>query len=76
MVHDRAKWRRTARRAALVLIAAALPFACTDGPAVHAQSLMRTPNLNIQPRTPSINTTVRAPNLNTTIRTPSINPTV
>ena len=76
MVHDRAKWRRRARRAALALIAAALPFACPDGPAVHAQSLMRTPNLNIQPRTPSINTTVRAPSINTTMRAPSINSTV
>jgi subtilisin family serine protease len=54
------------RRAALVLSAAALLFAYPDIAAVHAQSVMRTPNLNIQPRIPTINPTV----------TPRIDPNV
>src|SRR5712675_615486 len=58
MVHDRANWRSKARRAALALTVAALPFACLDGAAVHAQSIMRSPNLNIQSRIPSINSAV------------------
>ena len=58
MVHDRANWRMKAQRAALALIIAALPFAYLDGPAVHAQSIMRSPNLNIGSRIPSINPTM------------------
>ena len=58
MVHDRANWRMKAQRAALALITAALPFAYLDGPAVHAQSIMRSPNLNIGSRIPSINPTM------------------
>ena len=57
MVHDRANWRMKTRRAALALTAAALPFACLGGSAVHAQSIMRSPNLNIGSRIPSINPT-------------------
>jgi subtilisin family serine protease len=52
MVHDPANWRMRARRAALAL--AALPFAYLDGAAVHAQSIMRSPSLNIESRVPSI----------------------
>src|SRR6266478_6533675 len=58
MVHHRANWRDKTRRAALALTVAALPFACLDGAAVHAQSIMRSPNLNIGSRIPSINSTV------------------
>src|SRR5260370_11560136 len=58
MVHDRANWRSKARRAALALTVAALLFACLDGASVYAQSIMRSPNLNIGSRIPSINSTV------------------
>src|ERR1700704_3086939 len=58
MVHDRANWRSKARRAALALTVAALPFACLDGASVYAQSILRSPNLNIGSRIPSINSTV------------------
>ncbi len=58
MVHDRANWRVKTRRAALALTVAALPFAYLGGSAVQAQSVMRSPNLNIQSRIPTINPTV------------------
>src|SRR6478735_1122895 len=58
MVHDCASWRMKTRRAALALAVAALPFAYFDGSAVHAQSIMRSPNLNIQSRIPTINPTI------------------
>ena len=58
MVHDRADWRSKARRAALALTVAALPFVCLDGASVYAQSTMRSPNLNIGSRIPSINSTM------------------
>jgi len=58
MVHDRANWRSKTRRAALALTVAALPLACLDGASVYAQSIMRSPNLNIGSRIPSINSTV------------------
>src|SRR5471032_427427 len=53
MIHDRANWRIKARHAALVLTAAALPFAFFDGSAVQAQSVMRSPSLNVGSRMPS-----------------------
>src|ERR1700686_2329260 len=56
MVHDCASWRMKTRRAAVAV--AALPFAFFGGSAVHAQSIMRSPNLNIQSRIPTINPTV------------------
>jgi len=55
-----------ARRAALVLTAVALPFAYLDGSAVQAQSIMRSPNLNIGTRSPSIGAAV-APRINPNI---------
>src|ERR1700687_2165436 len=58
MVHDPMNWRMKARRTALALTAAALPFAYFDGSAVQAQSIMRSPNINIGSRIPSINPTV------------------
>jgi hypothetical protein len=47
------------RRAALALTLAALPFAYLDGAAVHAQSIMRSPSLNIESRVPSISVAPR-----------------
>jgi subtilisin family serine protease len=52
MLHDRANWRMTARRAALAAVA--LLFSQFDGPAVHAQAFARPPAINIPARTPSI----------------------
>ena len=42
------------RRAVLLLTAAALPFASLDGSAVQAQSIMRSPSINIGSRIPTI----------------------
>jgi subtilisin family serine protease len=75
MVHDHVSWRIKARRAALALITAALPLAYPGGPAVHAQSIMRSPNLNIAPRMPSIDPTVSTridPNIARFQRTPRL----
>src|SRR6266404_7308328 len=58
MVYDRANWRVKARRAALALTVAALPFAYLGGSAVQSQSAMRSTNLNIQSRIPTITPTV------------------
>jgi subtilisin family serine protease len=58
MVHDRANWRMKTLRAATALSAVASLFAFLDAPALHAQSIMRTPNLNIESRVPTINPTV------------------
>src|SRR4029453_12093795 len=66
MVHDSPDWLMKTRRAALILSAAFLPLMAFAASAVHAQSLMRTPNLNVGARTPTINPTV----------TPRINPTI
>jgi subtilisin family serine protease len=63
MVHDAANWPMKARRAALALIAAALPVGVLGGSAVQAQSIMRSPNLNISSRIPSINTVRVDPNI-------------
>jgi hypothetical protein len=60
MVHERTDWRMKVRRAVLALSAAALSFACFDGAAVHAQSIMRSPNLNIGARMPSIDSNIGA----------------
>ena len=59
MVHDSANWLIGMRRTALALTAAALSLACAGIPAVHAQSVMRSPNFNVQSRMPTINPTVR-----------------
>jgi hypothetical protein len=53
MIHDRANWRSKMRCAALAATAACLALACLDGPEVRAQSIMRTPNLNIGSRVQS-----------------------
>ena len=63
MVRDPANWLTKTRRAVLALSVAALPFGYLDGATAHAQSIMRSPNLNIGARIPSINPTV-APRIN------------
>src|ERR1700737_5506466 len=55
MIHDRSNWRMKMRRAALALIATALPLSFLDGSAVRAQSIMRSPSLHIDSRIPTIN---------------------
>ncbi len=72
MIQDPANRLIGMRRTALALTAAALSFACAGIPAVQAQSVMRSPNLNIQSRMPTINPTV-APRINPVVgidRTP------
>ena len=66
MVHDRVNWRMRVQRAALVLSAAVLPLLAPGASAVHAQNMMRTPNLHIGSRVPSINPTV-GPRINPNI---------
>ena len=56
MIHDRANWRMTARRIALASVALAL--ISLNGSAVHAQSIMRSPSINVGARIPSINPTI------------------
>jgi subtilisin family serine protease len=58
MLDDRANWRMKTRRAAVLLTTAAALFASLDVSRLYAQSIMRTPNLNIGSRVPSINPTV------------------
>ena len=65
MVHDSANGRVRTRRTALALSAVLLPL-IAFGPSVHAQSFMRTPNLNVGARVPTITPTV----------TPRINPNI
>jgi hypothetical protein len=61
MLHDRAKPQSKARVATAALaLMAALPLACLDGAAVHAQSFMRSPSINIGARIPGIDPTVAA----------------
>lgn len=55
-------FRGIARRVAL-LAAAVAPLALSGPPAVHAQNMMRTPNLRLDTRLPTINPTV-APRVN------------
>ncbi len=63
MVRDPANWLTKMRPAVLALSVAALPLGYLDGATAHAQSIMRSPNLNIGARIPSINPTV-APRIN------------
>ena len=66
MVHDRESWRLRTLRAAGVLSAALLPLIVFGPSVLHAQSIMRTPNLNVGARVPTINPTV-APRINPTV---------
>lgn len=74
MIDDGANRRIIVTRAVLALIAAAGLLASFAGIAVQAQSIMRTPNLNIAPRLPRINPNVGA-RVNPTGIT-RINPTI
>ena len=58
MPHDPAKPRMTPPRAALALMAAAVVLGYLGVPAVRAQSIMRSPSINIGSRIPSYNPTV------------------
>jgi hypothetical protein len=58
MLDDRVIRRMKSRHVAMALVIAALPFAYLDTPAAFAQSIMRTPNLNIDTRIPTINPNV------------------
>src|SRR5258705_2673441 len=58
MLDDSVNRRMKSRHVAMALVVAALPFAYLDTPAAHAQSIMRTPNLNIDTRIPTINPNV------------------
>ena len=66
MVHDPEEWRMRTRRTALVLMSAVVSLAYFDAAAVHAQSIMRSPSINIGSRIPTINPTV-APRVNPNI---------
>jgi hypothetical protein len=66
MVHDGPGWRMKALRAASALAVATFAFGNIDGATVQAQSIMRSPSLNIQSRIPSISPTV-APRINPNI---------
>jgi hypothetical protein len=72
MIHDRTSWRIEMRTAVAALIAAVLSIAYFSGPAVHAQSIMRSPTINIQSRIPSINT----PSITPTAVAPRIDPNI
>ena len=64
MVHDGQTWLVKARRTALILSAALLPLLTVAIPEGRAQSVMRTPNLNVGSRVPVINpVTPRTPNI-------------
>ena len=61
MIDNGVNWRRMTRRVAMLLV---LPLALAS--AADAQSIMRTPSLNIPSRTPTINPTI-APRVNPNI---------
>lgn len=55
MLDGRVNRRMKSGHVAMALVVAALPFAYFDVPTARAQSIMRTPNLNIDTRIPTIN---------------------
>ena len=63
MIHNRVNWWATTRRLVLLMIPAVLAFAALHCPPVHAQSLMRSPNINFGSHVPTINPSV-APRIN------------
>src|ERR1700730_15026975 len=73
MFHDRASWRTKIWRAGLALTVAYLSDSYLDGQAVWAQSIMRTPNLNVGARIPTITPTVAPPPV---VVTPHIDPSI
>jgi hypothetical protein len=77
MIHDYASWRIKMRRAIPALIGALLSFAYFSGPAVEAQTAMRSPTINIPSRTPSINTpSINTQSVTTTVVAPRIDPNI
>jgi Subtilase family len=58
MVRNRAHWWIKTRLGVLGSAIAVFSFATLEGSALQAQSIMRSPNLNIQSRIPSINPTI------------------
>jgi len=58
-MHDGANVWMKIPRTILCLVGAILPFASFEGSTAHAQSIMRTPSINIQSRIPSITTITR-----------------
>jgi hypothetical protein len=59
------------------MITAVLPIACFGGLAVHAQSIMRSPSINIQSRVPTISTpSITPPSITPTVVTPRIDPNI
>jgi hypothetical protein len=75
MVHDRANLRMKALRAVLALTAAASACVCLDGRAAQAQSIMRSPNLNIGARIPNIDANIAGRATGLDRATPRIRPT-
>ena len=65
-MHDPLSWRMRARRAASLLLSAVLPLACLDAAPLHAQGIMRTPNIRIEGRIPSVGPVI-SPRLNSDI---------
>jgi hypothetical protein len=74
MVHDRANLRMNALRAVLALTAAASVCVGLDGPAAQAQSIMRSPNLNIGARIPNIDANIAGRVTGVDRATPRIHP--
>ena len=64
------------RCAVPALIAAILPFAYVSGPAVHAQSIMRSPTINIQSRTQSRIPGIKTQSVPPTVVAPRIDPNI
>jgi hypothetical protein len=61
MAQHRVKWRIKALGGALALtVAVAAMLACSDSSVVHAQSIMRSPSINIGPRISRINPNIGA----------------
>jgi hypothetical protein len=61
MAQHRVKWRIEALGGALALtVAVAAMLACSDSSVVHAQSIMRSPSINIGPRISRINPNIGA----------------
>ena len=58
MFHVGVNWRMRTQRAAWALSALALPLVLLGGSVAYAQSIMRTPSLNLGSRVPTINPTV------------------
>jgi len=65
------------RPAVSAVITAVLPIACFGGLAVHAQSIMRSPSINIQSRVPTISTpSITPPSITPPVVTPRVDPNI